>query len=805
MMKRLFVNRNITLSIFVIMLLIYGVQGASYAQEANPTITASVESLLTEATLSGSVVTLTLSGRNFTSRESTIRDAITISGIEGASFSKYSVDRVSSKKVTVPLTFSGNIDTDGTLTITLGAEAIVNYNQGFTVQLPVTAVKETLVASTKAPLTEATLSGSVVTLTLSGRNFTSRESTIRDAITISGIEGASFSKYSVDRVSSKKVTVPLTFSGNIDTDGTLTITLGAEAIVGYNQEFTLQFTVTAVEESVVVSTEFPLTEATLNDSVVKLTLSGRSFASRESDIKAAVTISGIEGVTISTNSVDRVSDTEVTFELSFSGDFDEDGPLTITLGAEAIAGHSEALTTQIPVTAIKQSNATISLSPNPVVSTMLGEKQLTINLNIAGGENVAGYQATVLYDVSALRYVESVKGDYLADDAFFVSSDQPLGDVITIETTPAADDTTAGICKVGDILAPGESCTYPGTDVEFSVLDNGFGNFLFITSGGGITINATLNGVPYFFVANKLSSGSWEIEAAGDSDDQQTEDTDDTPTAKTSTANAMVALAATTISGGVNGDGTLATLTFEIIDAKPSTLTLPDVYIVDADGKRWEVEIEGTEITEPEDDIFGDINGDSVVNIRDLVLVSWRFGMRGENSADINGDGIVDIVDLVLVANAFNTDAAAPSQNPQVLGQLTATDVKNWLTQAQRLSINDPTYLRGITVLEQLLASLTPKETALLANYPNPFNPETWIPYQLAEPADVTLTIYAVNGQVVRRLALGHQSAGIYQSKSRAAYWDGRNAFGEPVASGLYFYAFTAGDFTATRKMLIRK
>ena len=98
-----------------------------------------------------------------------------------------------------------------------------------------------------------------------------------------------------------------------------------------------------------------------------------------------------------------------------------------------------------------------------------------------------------------------------------------------------------------------------------------------------------------------------------------------------------------------------------------------------------------------------------------------------------------------------------------------------------------------------------PDETRLYPNYPNPFNPETWIPYHLAKPADVTLTIYAVNGHVVRRLALGYQAAGVYQNRSRAAYWDGRNAFGEPVASGVYFYTLTAGDFTATRKMLIRK
>ena len=98
-----------------------------------------------------------------------------------------------------------------------------------------------------------------------------------------------------------------------------------------------------------------------------------------------------------------------------------------------------------------------------------------------------------------------------------------------------------------------------------------------------------------------------------------------------------------------------------------------------------------------------------------------------------------------------------------------------------------------------------PDKNALLPNYPNPFNPETWIPYHLAASADVSLHIYAVNGRLVRHFDLGHQRAGMYQSRSRAAYWDGRNAVGEPVASGVYFYTLTAGEFTATRRLLIAK
>ena len=100
---------------------------------------------------------------------------------------------------------------------------------------------------------------------------------------------------------------------------------------------------------------------------------------------------------------------------------------------------------------------------------------------------------------------------------------------------------------------------------------------------------------------------------------------------------------------------------------------------------------------------------------------------------------------------------------------------------------------------------VSPDNTTLLPNYPNPFNPETWIPYHLAQPADVILRIYAANGVLVRTLVLGHQTTGFYQNQSRAAYWDGKNQLGEPVASGVYFYTLSAGDFTATQKMIVVK
>ena len=107
--------------------------------------------------------------------------------------------------------------------------------------------------------------------------------------------------------------------------------------------------------------------------------------------------------------------------------------------------------------------------------------------------------------------------------------------------------------------------------------------------------------------------------------------------------------------------------------------------------------------------------------------------------------------------------------------------------------------------LPDLGAYEIPAETELLRNYPNPFNPETWIPYRLAEDAFVTSTIYDLNGQIVRTINVGHQVAAVYKSRSKAIYWDGRNNVGETVASGVYFYTLTAGDYSATRKMVILK
>ena len=211
---------------------------------------------------------------------------------------------------------------------------------------------------------------------------------------------------------------------------------------------------------------------------------------------------------------------------------------------------------------------------------------------------------------------------------------------------------------------------------------------------------------------------------------------------------------------------------------------------------------------EPVVDTAADVNQDQKINKTDLLLVVTALGESPPANAnfDVNADGTINIADVLLVIEALDDPVAAAA--PSFGETRTALDPGRLAMQIDILraeSDGSLKYEHAIAFFQSLLASIHPTETQLLANYPNPFNPETWIPYQLSENADVKISIHAVNGKLVRTLDLGHQTAGIYESQSRAAYWDGRNALGEPVASGLYFYTLTAGDFTATRRMLILK
>jgi len=145
----------------------------------------------------------------------------------------------------------------------------------------------------------------------------------------------------------------------------------------------------------------------------------------------------------------------------------------------------------------------------------------------------------------------------------------------------------------------------------------------------------------------------------------------------------------------------------------------------------------------------------------------------------------------VKAGDMIRIDAIDPS------GRFVAEPVKHLVTEED--------IARGSVLMANLTMRPVPKATALLPNYPNPFNPETWIPFMLSKEADVTIRIYDSVGRLVRTIDLGHLRPGYYLNRDRAAYWDGRNELGEQVASGIYFYQIQAGSFVKTKRMVLLK
>ena len=235
-------------------------------------------------------------------------------------------------------------------------------------------------------------------------------------------------------------------------------------------------------------------------------------------------------------------------------------------------------------------------------------------------------------------------------------------------------------------------------------------------------------------------------------------------------------------------------------------------YDADYDWAHWAdlfITADGVESQSSED-----VNRDGIVNILDLVLVAQEFGQKPARNrrADINKDGRVDVLDLVLVAGALGEDAAAPPTASDIFGSTVATPegiiaTSHALNALEGISEMSSGVQTAIQLLRLWLTNLTQivAETKLLPNFPNPFNPETWIPYQLAEGADVTAFIHDTGGRLVRQIPLGFNPAGYYLTRSEAAYWDGQNQNGEQVSSGVYFLRFVAGRFSASRRVVVVK
>ena len=185
---------------------------------------------------------------------------------------------------------------------------------------------------------------------------------------------------------------------------------------------------------------------------------------------------------------------------------------------------------------------------------------------------------------------------------------------------------------------------------------------------------------------------------------------------------------------GVTGTGALLQVTFKAKSSGETELTVENFEFASITGERIPAVPQQIYITVEEKLAAGDVNRDGRVSILDLVLIAQQFGQRvpADSPVDLNGDGVVSIIDLVLAVRELDSTTALAPAAIEVVG-LDPAMIEAWIAQARLEDDGSLVFKQGIEFLESLLASLVPKETALLRNYPNPFNPETWIPYQSAE------------------------------------------------------------------------
>ena len=522
---------------------------------------------------------------------------------------------------------------------------------------------------------------------------------------------------------------------------------------------------------------------------------------------------------------------------------------------------------------------TVSFTPSTVSSPNIGE-QLTFSLSITGGENVAGYQAKVTFDTTALKYVQSDNGDYLPTGAFFIPP-KVVGNKVTLAATSLSgasngDGTLATITfeivaakastlTLSDVLltdsaggssAPqveeatqiteptpmthGIGLTLPpdlisevalGPNSTYFVLNAKYPKLTGVddadVSYGNCTITLDLEGVPDNALSDRLlpalleyirqvRTGSAILNMAKDFAEQAglLDVFPDAPqyfifplqtaeersreveaeaaleyyvTAFTKLVG-LIPLAGDLISFGVTAGSTEYNRVLAINDILKSTMD--PVIVLDAWGFLQSLVPQWQNPGRPNDE-------EKYVLIIPKRVTEIKIKVEQVYMLKSDQGNVHTVTPYEGTYNLETNVFSAPSKRLITLSDyppfhLLSQEVKDFL----RNYFSEPMNRSGWHI---------PIETALLANYPNPFNPETWIPYQLAVPANVSIAIYAADGKLVRKLELGHQAIGIYKSLNRAAYWDGKNALGEPVASGLYFYKLTAGEFTATRKMLIRK
>ena len=641
---------------------------------------------------------------------------------------------------------------------------------------------------------------------------------------------------------------PTTFSPTIEghqVEIKLTDKVTLQAIDGYGNITRLQnFTLKNLPDvSLSASVVSPLTETTLDGGVVSLILTAATYEQDIAKIRDAVTVSGINGVTINSSEIQRLSDTEVTVELGFDGtDFVQDSALIFSVDAGAITNHKgTALTAEIPVTASRDESlmkmywidshtdkirrANLDGSDVEDIATLQGlEDSYGIALDVVGGKMYwtaedkirrANLDGSDVEDIATLQGLAASYGialDVMGGKMYWTEilpskirrANLDGSDVEDIATHRLLNPLRSPHGIALDVVG-GKMYWTAEDKIQRANLDGSDKESLvsFLRAPRAIALDV-VGGKMYWTEYNNTQSSNDKIQRAN-------LDGSDVEDIVTRRLGYIHDIALDVVGGKMywteNSSIFRDSLQYRIRRANLDGSDVEDIVTHRTHGSGYPYGIAIGNITPVNPTTAKeDVNRDGVVDVQDLVSVAQEYGKTDTNAADINGDGVVNVDDFILVAAAVDSAAAAaPAARAHVQSYFTASQLQGWLAEARASGNTSVTYQQGIAFLEQLLTLFTPEETALFANFPNPFNPETWIPYQLATPADVSIAIYAVDGQLVRKLELGHQSVGMYQHRNRAAHWDGKNDIGESVASGVYFYTLKAGNFSATRKMLILK
>ena len=728
------------------------------------TVSASTPTSLTEATVDESVVTLTLTGGTYEQSIGTIRNNVTVSGIAGVTARSSDVRRVSDTVVRVELTFDGtDFDTAGTLTFTVGAAAVADYTGvALTAQVPVTAVVEEnritvslkkvgadqfkAIASSSAPF-DIVLPISVTNGRITG--------------------GATTVTIPTGRVESELLTVTRTPGTSDD------ITVDIGTLPG--------IPATHPGYSLVKSTDLPLTFITYAETslmAIKGTITYEDGSVAEAGLQVTVTIGS------STQTVDSKADG--TYTVIFANFLGVVATSEDTVTVEVVSdttGASVEQTVPLSPEQIVANQATIDLqfSSTPsgtdreyLLSVSAGISLIHVPLKVTAVDGVAqtiesvgdlydalGGQATVAllitYDPETGRW-----NSYLHDGHRGRPGDKALTDDLGII---ASMKVAKSVRLSGDALGTNgrSSITlHPGINlVGVPLKDSRITRVSNLLKLNGIAGNV--------FVIIVSDNGFKVVAQAGDLGDVP-------------------------LTGG-----------------QAFILTARNAATVEITGTKWsnplgQTAAPSTALTGLQTDgvtpilaVSGSISAVSNKFLSRSFRVTVKNLLTGRVDTAMPDDGgsyqftFVDIETGRAAQVGDILEITADSPDPligvhPVRHTVTVEDVK-----------------RSRIELAELVAYEIPAKTELLLNYPNPFNPETWIPYRLAKDAFVTVTIYDQRGRVVRDIAVGHRIAAVYESRAKAVYWDGRTDLGERVASGIYFYTLTAGDYAATRKMVILK